>query len=99
MRLTLPLIAALSIPVSAVAQEKCAPFDQVQAMLAAEYQETVVAQAIMGQGEAMLVLFAAKDGRTWTAVVVKHDGLGCMAAGGTDWQARHDEAPAVEEGL
>lgn len=99
-RLALPLLVLLSTPALAQEQQsRCAPFEQVQTMLAAEYHETVVAQAVMGEGEAMLVLFASPTGGTWTAVVVKHDGLGCLAAGGTDWQERNDPAPAVEEGL
>lgn len=89
---------ALLLATPALAEPKCAPFDQVEAMLAAEYQETRVAQGIVTGGEAMLALFASPQG-TWTAVFVKADGMACFAAGGNDWQERHDAAPVPEESL
>ena len=96
------LIACLLLlaPIAATAQEqpRCAPFDQVAAMLAAEYQETRVAQGIVTGGEAMLALFASPQG-TWTVVFVRDDGMACFAAGGNDWQERNDAAPVPEEAL
>lgn len=77
-------------------QPPCAPYDQVEAKLAAEYRETRIQQGVVGDGRAMLVIFASPDGATWTAVMVRPDGLACMAAAGDDWQTRHD-APAVPE--
>ena len=96
MRLTLPLLALLvsTLAAPAWAEQKCAPYDQVEATLAAEFRETRVQQGIVGDGQAMLVIYAAPDGATWTAVMVRPDGLACMAAAGTDWQHR-DDAPAV----
>jgi hypothetical protein len=102
MRLKVVIAAALSTLLAgpALAQEQqqptCAPIDQIEAKLAAEYQETRVQQGVVGEGRAMLVIFAAPDGATWTAVMLRHDGVGCMAAAGSDWQARHD-APSVPE--
>jgi hypothetical protein len=101
MRLTILTAALLSIAAGsapAVAQEQpaCAPIADIEAKLAAEYQETRVQQGIVGDGRAMLLIFAAPEGKTWTAVMLRHDGVGCMAAAGSDWQVRND-APAVPE--
>jgi hypothetical protein len=104
MRLTILTAALLSIATGsapAVAQAPdgqpaCAPIADIEAKLAAEYQETRVQQGIVGDGRAMLLIFAAPEGKTWTAVMLRHDGVGCMAAAGTDWQVRND-APAVPE--
>lgn len=103
MRLKVVAAALLStLPLPALAQEQqpaCAPVDQIEAKLAAEYQETRVQQGVVGEGKALFVVFAARDGATWTGVMVRPDGVGCIAVAGTDWVARHDAAPAVEEGL
>jgi hypothetical protein len=102
------IVAAAAVALStllatpALAQEQqptCAPIDQIEANLAAEYQETRVQQGVVGEGRAMLLIFAAPDGATWTAVMLRHDGIGCMAAAGSDWQARSDPAPVPETGL
>jgi phage/plasmid primase-like uncharacterized protein len=99
MRLILPLLALLSIAAPAWGQDKCAPYDQVEAMLAAEFQEIRVQQGIVGEGEAMLVIFASPNGETWTAAMVRPDGVACLAAAGSDWVTRSDPAPVQEEGL
>ena len=98
MRYLLILLACL-LSWSAVAQESCAPYDQVAAKLAAEFHETRVQQGIVGEGRALLAIFASPNGETWTAVMVRPDGLACMAAAGQDWQTRSDPAPEAEEGL
>jgi hypothetical protein len=58
---------------------------------------TLLAAPAMAQ--AMLLIFATPDGATWTAVMLRHDGVGSMAAAGSDWQARSDPVPVPEEGL
>ena len=102
MRLKVAIFAALStlaLPAWAQEQPACAPIDQIEAKLAAEYRETRVQQGVVGDGRAMLLIFATPDGATWTAVMLRHDGVGCMAAAGSDWQARHDQPAAPETGL
>jgi hypothetical protein len=92
-------LALLSTP--ALAQEEgppCAPLDQAEAYLAAEFQETRVAQGVVAGGRAILMFYASPQG-TWTAVMVNHDKVACQVADGTDWQARSDPAPVLEEGL
>lgn len=68
-------------------------------MLAQEFQEVRVHQGIGPEGSHMLAIFASPEGKTWTAVIVKSDGMACIADGGTDWQERKDKAPVPEEGL
>lgn len=93
-------VAALSIlPLPAMAQERpCAPLDQVEAHLAAEYQETRVGQGVMANGRAMIMLYASPAG-TWTALIVNPDKVACQAADGNGWQARSDGPAVPEEGL
>lgn len=102
MRLTLPLLAALSIASPVLAEEeqgRCAPFDQVEAMLGQTYHETRVQQSLGDEGKYMLVIFASPNGETWTAAMVRSDGMACLAAAGTDWQHREDKAPVPETPL
>lgn len=100
MRPTLLIAAAVSTALStlawpALAQQNCAPLDQVEAHLAAEYQETRVGQGITASGRAMLMLYASPQG-TWTVLMVNPEKIACPAAEGRDWQVRND-APAVPE--
>ncbi len=101
MRLTLPLLAALSMAFPAYAQEqpKCGPYDQIEASLAAEFRETKVQQGVTEDGKYMLAIFASPNGETWTALMVRADGVACLAASGRDWQHREDKPAPVEEGL
>jgi hypothetical protein len=99
-------IAAMStlLPLPALAQEPaqqpaCAPIAELEAKLGADYHESRVQQGIASDGKHMLVIFAAPDGATWTAIMLRPDGLACLAVSGENWQSRHDEAPVVEEGL
>jgi hypothetical protein len=95
--LAAPAVAQEAAPPSP--QDRCAPLDRVEAMLAAEFRESRVQQGIVGDGNSMLLIYASPNGETWSAVVVRSDGVGCLASAGSDWTARHDPAPASEEGL
>jgi hypothetical protein len=97
MRVILPLIALLSTtPAMAQEENRCAPYPDVEAMLAKEYQEARTAQGIGGEGKHMMVIFAAPNGATWTAVLLSPDGTACLVDAGTDWVFQSD-APAVPE--
>jgi hypothetical protein len=97
MRNLLLTAALLSIATPALAEEnRCAPYEQVEGMLASEYRETKVAQGIGDQGKYILAVFASPNGETWSAVLVSPDGTACLVDAGTDWQAR--KAPVPEQG-
>jgi hypothetical protein len=94
--IALALSTLLAAP--AMAQEPmCGTVAEIEAGVAPEIR---VQQGI-GQmnGAHMTMTYATPDGATWTAVVVSPNGRACIVDFGTDWQARHDQAPAVEEGL
>ena len=92
------LLSTLSLP--ALAEDPpCLPVDQLAAKLAAEFREISVGQGIGQDGKFMLVIFASPNGETWTAAMVRPDGLACFAAAGTDWQERHDVPAVPETGL
>lgn len=69
----------------AIAQQVCAPYQQVEQALAnSKYHEKPVARALTDGG--LVVIFAGKDGATWTVVLVRaKDQVACIGAVGTDW--------------
>src|SRR5690349_18042800 len=59
----LSTLAVITAAFPALAQQNCAPIDQVAAKLAAEYRETRVGQGITASGSALLAIFASPTPR------------------------------------
>lgn len=87
-RLTLLLIASLMLVASCVAplaaSPQCAMIAQVMAGLAGKYGEATRLQGIMPNGQ-VLAIIANPAGSTWTALVVRPDGLACLMSSGNSW--------------
>jgi hypothetical protein len=66
-------------------QPGCAPIERVRADLRQQFGEVPVAAGLSDRG-LVVTIFASPAG-TWTAVVVRPDGLACQAAAGEGWQA------------
>ncbi|QYK42849.1 MAG: hypothetical protein KF887_07035 [Paracoccaceae bacterium] len=79
-------------PSHAEAQAQCAPLDAVEAQLRDRYGEQLLFDGRAANGHAMAVL-VNPDGTTWTALVVRPDGIACMMASGTGWAAASPAAP------
>jgi hypothetical protein len=105
MRLILPIAALACLATPAVAQEPAAPqgqtrqcgtVDEVHTMLTQKYGERIVGNGVASEGQVLMNVYAAVDGKTWSVVMVRaKDGMACIFHEGTDWQTRND-APAVE---
>lgn len=78
--LTLMLGAA---PVAAAGA--CAAHEAVAKQLEHRYAEAPVARGLAQSGK-LLQVFSAKDGQTWTVVMIRPDGISCIVATGRFWQ-------------
>jgi hypothetical protein len=92
------VVAAFCWTNKAAAQAACAPYDAVVKQLATNHQEQAVALGLMPNG-ALIQVFTAQHGETWTIVRVRPDGAmpTCVMAAGTDWAtsspSRNPESP------
>jgi hypothetical protein len=77
-------LAALSLPVQAQ-QPQCGPAQAVFAELESEHKETPVGQGLDDKRGVIVVITSTPDGSTWTALIVRPDGIACLAASGVDW--------------
>lgn len=83
MKLTLTLIAALTIASPAPAQSYCGPRDDVIEMLADKHDESPRAAGIVA-GTTMMEVWAAPGG-SWTIFLTGPEGVACMVAAGEDF--------------
>ena len=63
----------------------CAPFDDALRVLQREWGERPIAMAQADQIGPLIVL-SGPDGASWTILVLRTDGLACIAATGQRWQ-------------
>ena len=78
-------LALLASPAFAQQPPQC--FDPVQLIeqLSHQYQETPIATGEASEGKALFVVFASKDGATWT-LVLRAERVACIIASGQNWQ-------------
>lgn len=81
---TFTAIAALCA--SPAVANNCVPFDQFDTFLSEVHHERPVMRALTHNG-AMVMIYAAQDGETWTAVAVGPDGRTCLLASGSAFDA------------
>jgi hypothetical protein len=82
-----PALAALLVPSTLSAQPACAPYDDVVQQLAERFHEHPVAWGADQRG-VVAQIFATDDGKTWTLVFVRSDGVACLVAGGVNWRSQ-----------
>lgn len=63
----------------------CAPRDDLAQTLADKWGETSLFEGLVSSKKAELQIFARRDG-TWTAVVIRPDGIACVVGSGDLWQ-------------
>lgn len=63
----------------------CGPTREVEAELARQFQERKIAAGAMRTG-GVLVIYATKDGSTWTAIREIPGGISCVLAVGEEWR-------------
>lgn len=74
-------ILAACVATPAVAQQ-CGPTEALSAFLGREYDEWPVARGLSQSGDAIVQIWANLETGTWTLVVVRPDGMSCMALTG-----------------
>ena len=79
------LIAAALVLLSsaAVAQNICAPRDDVVKRLWAKWQEAQITVAMINDGR-LLEIFVSEKG-SWTAIISDPNGQSCVASAGQEW--------------
>jgi hypothetical protein len=85
--LNLLVFALMWAPGVARAQgQQCAPYDALRAHLQDKYAEAMIWQGIGGP-ETVAQLWVNAETGTWTVVMYRADGVGCMVASGQESQA------------
>ena len=77
-------IASLA-PAPAHAQAACADRDEIVSALESRYGERPVAAGLAGE-RAIVEVFAAPDGATWTILLTRPDGISCAILAGEAWR-------------
>lgn len=81
----LAILMVVAVVSAARGQELCLPQDQIINRLETKYQERLVAVGVMTTG-ALLQVYSTKDGKHWTLLVVRPDGIACFMTHGDDYQ-------------
>ena len=75
----------------------CDSRDAILAALGASYSESPTERGLSKDGDVMIEVLTAEDGKTWTIIITKPDGKSCLIAAGTDWQIGKWERPVTAE--
>lgn len=62
----------------------CAPLEDLDKILREDHQESPAASGDMRNGR--VLIYTARDGSTWTVLVVSPTGRACVAADGRAWR-------------
>ncbi len=82
----LALTATLQATSATANGSACFDTDTLRARLEARYGETSQSLGLTAKGALMVLVANTKTG-TWTAIIIRPDGVACVAASGTNWQA------------
>lgn len=93
MRIPLAVLACV-IATPAVAQAPCGKRDAMVPALAEKYGEAPLFMGISSEGFTTEI-FGSAGGGTWTVIMTRPDGLTCIMAAGTSWQAIPFKAPVA----
>lgn len=77
--------ALLLLAPPALAQQACGPTREIEAELERQFQERKIATGEMRNG-GLLVIYATRDGATWTAVREMPGGVSCLLGVGEKWR-------------
>lgn len=85
---SLVMLLTMALPAAAQAEQAvhCGGYADLLADLDRSYGEVIVWQGRRGDSGRM-VITAAPDGSTWTALLVLEDGFACVGAVGVGWVA------------
>ena len=85
-KVLLGLILSVGMAIPAFAQQQCAPYEQVPAMLEATYGEVLTAQGIVDPTH-VVQLYRNPVTGSFSIIGVDTQGVACMLAGGDYWDA------------
>jgi hypothetical protein len=80
---------AAAVPAAAdplTAQPACQSRDDISQLLTQRFDEVPSALGLQSNGD-LIQVFVSKDGKTWTMVTTRPDGISCIVALGQHWQA------------
>ena len=77
--------------------QACMPAEKVRQVLASRFHEIPVSYGQI-DASSVLMLFLAPDGETFSLVVMRTDGLGCLLSSGTGWEQRDVPGKPDREG-
>lgn len=92
------VVLAVAAPVFAQTLRHCAPRDEVLHRLMSKYDETRQALGLAANG-ALLEVFAAADGGTWTVTMTMTNGVTCLLSSGQDYEALAEQLPPQGDAL
>lgn len=82
---------------AAAAELECGDHETITRHLERKYSETPVAAGLINDGTLMQI-FARADGKTWTLVVSRAEGVTCPLASGAPWQTLPNRSHGVVRG-
>lgn len=77
-------------------QAQCGSAAEMVEKLEKEFHEIQIGGGIVGD-QTIVVIYAAPDGSSWTALSMGTDGSACLIASGKDWFGGLPELPAPGE--
>ena len=80
------LVVLALFSTAAQAQMLCKERSEVLAQLSTGYQEAPTAMGLASNGALIEVLSSSDDGRTWTIIITRPNGVSCVLATGESWQ-------------
>lgn len=84
-KLLIAVITLVLTVIPVIAQQACAPIDEIQRSLAEQYGEAPVYAA---SGKlSPIVVFVNERTRTYTVIMIGDDGVGCFRGSGNDWHS------------
>lgn len=76
---------AVSLAVPAMAQQNCAPYDDVRAALFERYGEVTIATGMVSGGQRIMEMLVNEETGSWTVVYISTAGIACQVAAGSDY--------------
>lgn len=80
----------------AAAQQLCGARNAILQSLARNYQESPAAMGV-SNGGAVIEVFTARNGKTWTILLTRPDGKSCIVAAGESWTAVPQDSSSSDD--
>lgn len=81
----LPAIFSIAMAVSNPVEPICMPIEALARILLEDHGERIAGVG-KTEGDMRVLLFASKDGRTWTLAMLGSNGVACVGPTGSNWR-------------